>query len=99
MVVKVEELRERQSLVQTVQFPVGRIHGLLSEGNYAERVGAGAPVYLEAVMEYLAAKARNNNKTRIIPFYSQLVIRNDEELYKFLSGFTIAHCGFIAEED
>ncbi|ODM87595.1 Histone H2A, partial [Orchesella cincta] len=36
--------------------PVGRIHRLLRKGNYAERVGAGAPVYLAAVMEYLAAE-------------------------------------------
>ncbi|KAK8372119.1 hypothetical protein O3P69_012010, partial [Scylla paramamosain] len=32
------------------------IHRLLRKGNYAERVGAGAPVYLAAVMEYLAAE-------------------------------------------
>ncbi|GFY53583.1 histone H2A [Trichonephila inaurata madagascariensis] len=36
--------------------PVGRIHRLLRKGNYAERVGAGAPVYLAAVLEYLAAE-------------------------------------------
>ena len=29
---------------------------ILRKGNYAERVGAGAPVYLAAVMEYLAAE-------------------------------------------
>ena len=39
-----------------LQFPVGRIHRLLRKGNYAERVGAGAPVYMAAVMEYLAAE-------------------------------------------
>ncbi|KAH8036817.1 hypothetical protein HPB51_006072 [Rhipicephalus microplus] len=38
-----------------LQFPVGRIHRLLRKGNYAERVGAGAPVYQAAVLEYLAA--------------------------------------------
>ena len=35
-----------------LQFPVGRIHRLLRKGNYAERVGAGAPVYSAAVLEY-----------------------------------------------
>jgi hypothetical protein len=26
-----------------LQFPVGRIHRMLKKGNYAQRVGAGAP--------------------------------------------------------
>ena len=39
-----------------LQFPVGRVHRLLRKGNYATRVGAGAPVYLAAVLEYLAAE-------------------------------------------
>ncbi|CAB3222373.1 unnamed protein product [Arctia plantaginis] len=86
-----------------LQFPVGRIHRLLRNGNYAERVGAGAPVYLAAVMEYLAAEvlelagnaARDNKKTRIIPRHLQLAIRNDEELNKLLSGVTIAQGGVL----
>ena len=65
-----------------LQFPVGRIHRLLRKGNYAQRVGAGAPVYLAAVMEYLAAEilemagnvARDNKKTRIIPIHLQVNI-------------------------
>lgn len=31
--------------------PVGRIHRLLKRGNYAQRIGSGAPVYMAAVLE------------------------------------------------
>ncbi|CAG5092678.1 Similar to Histone H2A (Platynereis dumerilii) [Cotesia congregata] len=95
---KVKGKSKTRSSRAGLQFPVGRIHRMLRKGNYAERVGAGAPVYLAAVMEYLAAEvlelagnaARDNKKTRIIPRHLQLAIRNDEELNKLLSGVTIA---------
>ena len=44
-----------------LQFPVGRIARYLKAGKYAERVGAGAPVYLSAVLEYLAAEVTAPN--------------------------------------
>jgi hypothetical protein len=44
-----------------LQFPVGRIARYLKAGKYAERVGAGAPVYLSAVLEYLAAEVTQSN--------------------------------------
>uniref|UniRef100_A0A4W6CCT9 Histone H2A n=1 Tax=Lates calcarifer TaxID=8187 RepID=A0A4W6CCT9_LATCA len=75
-----------------LQFPVG------------PRVGAGAPVYLAAVLEYLTAEilelagnaARDNKKTRIIPRHLQLAVRNDEELNKLLGGVTIAQGGVLS---
>nr|CDS24988.1 histone H2A [Echinococcus granulosus] len=47
---------KRRSARAGLQFPVGRVHLLLRRGNYAERVGAGTPVYLAAMLEYLAAE-------------------------------------------
>ena len=39
-----------------LQFPVGRVHRHIKLGRYASRIGAGAPVYLAAVLEYMAAE-------------------------------------------
>lgn len=45
-----------RSVKAGLQFPVGRIGRYLKVGRYAKRVGTGAPVYLAAVLEYLAAE-------------------------------------------
>nr|VZI31523.1 unnamed protein product [Spirometra erinaceieuropaei] len=95
--------RKSRSARAGLQFPVGRVYRLLRSGNYAERVGAGAPVYLAAVLEYLTAEvlelagnaARDNKKTRIIPRHLQLAIRNDEELNKLLGTVTVAQGGVL----
>ena len=86
-----------------LQFPVGRIARFLKVGRYAERIGAGAPVYLAAVLEYLAAEvlelagnaARDNKKTRILPRHIQLAVRNDEELNKLMAHCTISSGGVL----
>ena len=86
-----------------LQFPVGRIGRYLRQGKYATRMGAGAPVYLAAVLEYLTAEilelagnaARDNKKSRIVPRHITLAVKNDEELNKLLGGVTIASGGVL----
>ena len=83
--------------------PVGRIGRYLRQGKYATRMGAGAPVYLAAVLEYLCAEilelagnaARDNKKSRIVPRHITLAVKNDEELNKLLGGVTIAAGGVL----
>eukprot|EP00923_Selenidium_pygospionis_P030741 GHVN01054543.1.p1 GENE.GHVN01054543.1~~GHVN01054543.1.p1 ORF type:complete len:159 (+),score=15.75 GHVN01054543.1:67-477(+) len=86
-----------------LQFPVGRIGRFLKKGRYAKRVGSGAPVYMAAVLEYLAAEllelagnaAKDHKKNRIVPRHLQLAVRSDEELNKFLGGITICSGGVM----
>ena len=86
-----------------LSFPVGRVARYMRKARVAERIGAGAPVYLASVLEYLSAEilelagnaARDNKKTRIIPRHIQLAVRNDEELNKLLGGVTIASGGVL----
>ncbi|KAK1581474.1 hypothetical protein Q3G72_006313 [Acer saccharum] len=86
-----------------IHFSPRRIVKFLKAGKYAQRVGAGAPVYLSAILEYLAAKvlklagnaARGNKKNRIVPRHIQLAVRNDEELSKLLGSVTIANGGVL----
>lgn len=86
-----------------LQFPVGRIARYLRQGKFATRMGAGAPVYLAAVLEYLCAEilelagnaARDNKKTRIVPRHITLAVKNDEELNRLLGNVTIASGGVL----
>ncbi|XP_048350271.1 histone H2A-beta, sperm-like [Sphaerodactylus townsendi] len=84
-----------------LQFPVGRIHRLLRQGQYAERIAVGAAVYLSGVLEYVTAEvlelsgdaASSNKKQRIGPRHIQLAVRNDTELNQLFANVTIAEGG------
>jgi histone H2A len=83
--------------------PVSRIQRYLKKGNYANRVGAGAAVYLTAVLEYLVAEVlelagnamRDANKRRIIPRHLCLAIKNDVELNELVGNACISQGGVM----
>jgi histone H2A len=91
-----------RSMRAGLQFPVGKIHRLVRNYFKGNKVGVGAPVYLAAVLEYLAAEilelAGNASKDlrvkRITPRHLMLAIRGDEELDSLITGF-IAGGGII----
>ncbi|XP_037559658.1 core histone macro-H2A.1-like [Dermacentor silvarum] len=86
-----------------VLFPVGRIGRYLRKSTHHFRIGAGAPVYMAAVIEYLTAEilelagnaARDNKKNRVTPRHILLAIANDDELHQLLRGVTIASGGVL----
>ncbi|XP_028780913.1 histone H2A.1-like [Neltuma alba] len=92
-----------KSVKAGLQFPVARVARFMRKGRYSKRLGTGAPIYLAAVLEYLAAEvlelagnaARDNNKQRINPRHVLLAVRNDDELAKLLQGVTIASGGVL----
>lgn len=86
-------------------FPVGRIERSLKYGRFAKRIGAGAPIFMAAVLEYLTAEvlelaaaiARKHGRQRIIPRFVQLAVRQDEELSHFLGNVIIAAGGAFSD--
>lgn len=86
-------------------FPVGRILRYMRRDLVKHRIGAGAPVYMGAVLEYLCAevlelagKAARDNKKRIIaPRHLLLAVANDNELSRLLQGVTISAGGVLPQ--
>ena len=84
-----------------LHFGVGRTANYLRKGRYAERVSGEAPVFLAAVLEYLAAEvlelagntAQEHKKKTIMPRHLQLAISNDDELARMMSSVLIHEGG------
>ncbi len=93
-----------QSAKAGLIFPVGRIGTKLRGGRYAKRVGAGAPVYLAAVMEYLTAElleltakyiAQQKKSKRVTPRAITVAVRHDDELGSLLKNVTLSRGGVV----
>jgi len=95
--------RISKSYKSGLTFPVGRVHRLIITKGAQRRIGAETPIYLAAVLEYLAAEivelagnASTNNKTkRITPRHVFLAISNDNELSQLFASDIIAHGGVV----
>ncbi len=82
------------------KFSYGKIGKFCKNGRFADRIGAGAPVYLAAVLQYLTeeivtlAEAQmkkevgqnSKKKERITPRHIMLAIKSDPELAQLFSG-------------
>ena len=83
--------------------PVGRLKRYMRRGRYAPRIGAGAPVYLAAVIEYCVAEvlelagnaAKDNKRKTISPRHIMLAIKGDDEFNKMCGDVLIPHAGVV----
>ena len=100
-----EDVRTKvpQSQKAGTKFPVGRLAKFCKQGHYSERIGAGAPVILAAVLEYLCAEviefsaneAKKEKKARITPRHLMLAIKKDEELQKLFQNADFCKAGSV----
>ena len=80
-------------------FPVARINRRLCENKLTKRVGAGAPIYMTAVVEYFAAellevainqmKGTGEKRSRLTPADVLQGVRNDVALNKASNGLRV----------
>jgi histone H2A len=79
-------------------FPVSRVNRHLRDAKNMKRVGAGAPVYLAAILEYIAAEVleisgnatAKDNRKRITHQDVMRCIRNDPELHRATLGAVLS---------
>lgn len=92
-----------QSAKAGLTFSVARTGRCARDMRLAKRTGAGAPVYMTAVLEYIAAEilelsgnaSKDNHKQRITQRHLMLAVREDEELNQLYKEGHIAGGGVI----
>ena len=85
------------------KYSIGRITHFCKNGRFAERIGAGTPIYLSAVLEYLTSEivmlasqeAKAEGKSRIKPRHIMLAIRKDPELSKYFNDGVFSEAGVL----
>ena len=94
------------------KFSVGKIAKYCKHGRFVDRVGAGAPVYISAVLEYITAElielaehqlkkeqtGGKKNKERITPRHIMLAIRGDPELSQFFGKANFCQAGVVPQQ-
>ena len=92
------------------KFSSGKIGKFMKNGRFCERIGAGAPVFMSAVLEYLTGeivelaehqlKAEQKGKgkgkkMRITPRHIMLAIRSDPELAELFHNANFCGAGTV----
>jgi len=82
-----------------LSFPVARVNRRLMENKTTKRVGGGAPVFMTAVLELIAAeileisinemKASGGGRSRIMPVDVLRAVRNDDQVNKATNGLRV----------
>jgi histone H2A len=86
-----------------LKFPVSRVRAGIKQNGDVSSVARNAPVFLAAVLEYLAAEILElssrvctaNGKKKIGPYFIQMAIKQDPELCELLRDVDIASAGVM----
>ena len=89
------------------KFSVGKIAKFCKHGRFSERIGAGTPVYIAAVLEYITCEIlelanvkcqeekSKKDKKRITPRHIMLAIKSDPELAELFKNITFMSAGVV----
>ena len=88
---------ESRSKKAGLKLSVSRVHRAIKNAGVIERIGMGAPVFMTAVIEYVASEVislaadatKRAKRKRILPEDISQAIRADPELHKLMEGFRV----------